>query len=108
MRRRLTACKFTSKAKTPPLIFDVLYPALGVTPRTELAAGLSLALNECGNADAASPSGTDIPGLFCAGDVVEGLDQITVAIGQGAVAATKAHNWLRDQEGETVEAVLEN
>ena len=91
-----------------PLIFDVLYPALGVTPRNELAAGISLALNESGNVDATSPSGTNIPGLFCAGDVVEGLDQITVAIGQGAVAATKAHNWLRDREGETVEAVLEN
>ena len=86
----------------------MLYPALGVTPRNELAAGISLALNESGNVDATSPSGTNIPGLFCAGDVVEGLDQITVAIGQGAVAATRAHNWLRDREGETVEAVLEN
>ena len=96
------------EGQAAPLSFDVLNPALGVTPRNELAAGLSLTLNDCGKADAASPFGTNIPGLFCAGDVVEGLDQITVAIGHGAVAATKAHNWLRDQHGETVEAVLEN
>ena len=96
------------KGKTAPLSFDVLYPALGVTPRNELAAGLSLALNDCGKTDAASPFGTNIPGLFCAGDVVEGLDQITIAIGHGAIAATKAHNWLRDQHGETVEAVLQD
>jgi thioredoxin reductase (NADPH) len=36
------------------------------------------------------------------------LDQVTVAIGHGAIAATKAHNWLRDQDGATVEAVLED
>jgi thioredoxin reductase (NADPH) len=94
------------EGSTEPLRFDVLYPALGVTPRNELAASLSLKLDECGNTDAASPFGTDIPGLFCAGDLVEGLDQISVAIGHGAIAATKAHNWLRDQAGETVEAVL--
>lgn len=93
---------------TAPLSFDVLYPALGVTPRNELAASLSLPLNECGNTDPASPFGTNIPGLFCAGDLVEGLDQISVAIGHGAIAATKAHNWLRDLDGETVEAVLED
>lgn len=91
-----------------PLNFDVLYPALGVTPRSELAASLSLPLNEGGKTDPASPFGTPIPGLFCAGDLVEGLDQISVAIGHGAIAATKAHNWLRDLDGETVEAVLED
>jgi thioredoxin reductase (NADPH) len=91
-----------------PLSFDVLYPALGVTPRNELAAQLALPLDECGNTDPASPFGTRVPGLFCAGDLVEGLDQVTVAIGHGAIAATKAHNWLRDQDGATVEAVLED
>lgn len=96
------------RGQAAPLRFDVLYPALGVTPRNELAAGLSLPLNECGNTDAASPFGTAAPGLYCAGDLVDGLDQVSVAIGHGAVAATKAHNWLRDRDGKTVEAVLEN
>lgn len=38
--------------------------------------------------------------ILAAGDVVEGLSQISVAMGHGAVAATRAHNWLRQQNGE--------
>ena len=41
---------------------------------------------------------TDVPGLFAAGDVVEGLDQISVATGHGAKAATAIHNLLRERE----------
>ena len=43
---------------------------------------------------------TAIPGLYSAGDIIDGLDQINVAIAHGAIAATKAHNWLREQDGE--------
>ena len=38
-------------------------------------------------------SSTD--GLFAAGDVVRSLDQISVAMGQAAIAATAIHNRLR-------------
>lgn len=89
-----------------PLAFDVLYPALGVRPRNELAQRLGLETGASGTTAESSPFGTDIPGLYCAGDLVEGLDQISVAMGHGAVAATKAHNWLRDADGQTVQAVL--
>ena len=92
--------------ESAPLVFDVLYPALGSRPRSRLADQLGLTLNEDGKVAATTPFGTDIGGLFCAGDVVEGLDQISVAMGHGAVAATRAHNWLRDRDGVTVEAVL--
>lgn len=37
-----------------------------------------------------------MPGLYAAGDVVDALDQISVASGDGAIAATHAHNWLQD------------
>lgn len=91
-----------------PLAFDVLYPALGSRPRHRLAHRLGLQTNESGKVAAGSPFGTDVPGLYCAGDLVEGLDQISVAMGHGAVAATKAHNWLRARDGETTEAVLDH
>ena len=39
-------------------------------------------------------SSTD--GLFAAGDVVRGLNQISVAIGEAAIAATTIHNGLRN------------
>jgi len=35
---------------------------------------------------------------------VAGLDQISVAIGQGAMAATRLHNWLREQDGHVMTA----
>ncbi len=91
-----------------PLVFDVLYPALGSRPRSELADALGLTLTEDGKAPDSAPFGTQVPGLFCAGDLVQGLDQISVAMGHGAVAATRAHNWLRARDGETVEAVLDH
>lgn len=83
-----------------PLSFDVVYPALGVTPRTELAAALGLSFCPSGELAMSAPFGTRVEGLYAAGDVVEGLDQISVAMGHGAVAATKAHNWLRERDGE--------
>ena len=90
-----------------PYVFDIVYPALGVSPRNQLAAALGLHLTEDGKVGAGSIAGTTVEGLYCAGDLVEGLDQISVAMGHGAVAATKAHNWLRDCDGHTVEAVLD-
>lgn len=41
-------------------------------------------------------------GVFAAGDIVDGLDQISVAMGHGAIAATRAHNWLRGQDGQAL------
>ena len=78
-----------------PLDFDALYPALGSRPRNALAKSLGIAVKEGGEVAADAPMGTTVPGVYCAGDLVDGLDQISVAMGQGALAATRAHNWLR-------------
>lgn len=91
-----------------PLIFDVIYPALGSHPRNELAQKLGLEVDEDGKLAADSVGGTPIPGVYAAGDIVAGLDQISVAIGHGALAATRAHNWLRERDGETVEQVIDD
>jgi thioredoxin reductase (NADPH) len=79
--------------------FGVLYPCYGTRPRTELAKAMGLPLEESGNLHSGSHFKTDIPGFFAAGDIVDGLDQISVAMGHGAIAATKAHSWLREQDG---------
>jgi thioredoxin reductase (NADPH) len=82
---------------------DVLYPALGMTPRSELARALGAEMGEGECLASGSPMGSNIPGFYAAGDVVEGLDQISVASGHGAIAATKAHNWLREQDSHTLD-----
>jgi len=86
------------------LAFDVIYPALGRRPRSILAEQLGLDLTEAGcvTPDAVFESG--VAGVFAAGDLVEGLDQISVAMGHGAVAGTRAHNWLREQEQATLQS----
>jgi len=83
---------------------DILYPALGCRPRNDLALSLGLLEGDNGCVDARSPFGTDsAPGVYAAGDLVEGLDQISVAMGHGAIAATKAHNWLRERDNKTLQ-----
>lgn len=89
------------QGQAEPMEFDVVYPALGTRQRTQLAQSLGVVLNDKGAVDARAPYGTAIPGLYCVGDIVEGLDQISVAMGHGAVAATRAHNYLRSMEAES-------
>ena len=79
--------------------FDILYPAFGSRPRSELAAALGALADDAGCLPFHAFSDGLLPGLYAAGDVVAGLDQISVAMGQGAMAATRLHNWLRDTEG---------
>jgi len=74
--------------------FDVLYAALGVDPCAGLAAGLGARLDDIGNVVADAHGKTSVDGLYSAGDVVRALDQIGVAVGQAAIAATAIHNSL--------------
>lgn len=88
--------------RAEPLVFDVVYPAFGTRQRTELAVSLGLEVDDAGAVDARAPYGTSVAGLYCAGDIVDGLDQISVAMGHGAIAATKAHNYLRQRDAQTL------
>jgi len=74
--------------------FDSIYPALGSHIRSELAveAGAKASADGCLEVDAHQE--TSLPGLFAAGDVVKGLDQISHAMGEGGVAATTIRNHL--------------
>ncbi|WP_338054898.1 NAD(P)/FAD-dependent oxidoreductase [Sphingobium terrigena] len=76
------------------LSFDTLYVALGSSGRSELARMAGAALSASGCIVVDDHQRTSISGLFAAGDVVEGLDQIAVAAGQAAKAATAIHNLL--------------
>lgn len=76
--------------------FDSVYPALGSRVRSDLAAdaGAMLSEDQCVVVD--SHQRTNIPGLFAAGDVVKGLDQISHSMGEGGVAATAIRNYLAE------------
>jgi len=87
------------EGEAEPRRFDTLYPAFGSTPRSELAAMLGPLTDPNGCIPFSAFSDGLLPGVYAAGDVLEGLDQISVATGQGAMAATRLHNWLREQDG---------
>ncbi|MCV0381966.1 MAG: NAD(P)/FAD-dependent oxidoreductase [Erythrobacter sp.] len=74
--------------------FDSLYPALGSQIRSGLAATCGAELSEKGCILVDDHCETSVPGLFAAGDVVIGLDQISHAMGQAGVAATTIRNHL--------------
>ena len=73
-------------------LFDVLYPLLGEAARSDLALGLGAETAECAKLVVDDGQQTTVPGLYAIGDVVRGLNQISVAVGQAAVAATRMHN----------------
>jgi thioredoxin reductase (NADPH) len=75
--------------------FDALYSALGVTPRTGLALAAGARHDDQGRLVVDDHQQTSIPGLYAAGDMVRGLNQITTAQGEAAIAATAMHNRLR-------------
>jgi thioredoxin reductase (NADPH) len=77
--------------------FDSIYPALGSDTHTQLAEMLQARLNEPGCIEVDSHQRTSVEGLFAAGDVVIGLDQISHAMGQGGVAATTIRNDLAEK-----------
>jgi len=86
------------------LRFDVLYPALGCEPRSDLVTQLGLEATDEGCLATDDHQALPTPGLFAAGDVVDGLDQISVAVGHGAIAATRAHNYLRELDGRVLKS----
>jgi thioredoxin reductase (NADPH) len=76
------------------LKFDVLYPALGLRHHSELATTLGAQANELGQLVVSDHFESTLPGLYAVGDVASGLNQINVAAGQAAIAATAIHNRL--------------
>jgi thioredoxin reductase (NADPH) len=71
-----------------------LYVALGCRQRSELALAAGAELSEDGCIIVDAHQRTSVAGLYAAGDVVVGLDQITTAVGHAAVAATAIRNDL--------------
>jgi thioredoxin reductase (NADPH) len=74
---------------------DVLYSALGTRVNSGLARALGAECAPNGALLVDAHQQTTVDGLYAAGDVVAGLNQIAVAMGHAAIAATAIHNRLR-------------
>lgn len=70
---------------------DSLYCALGMRIYSDLATALGAASDANGYLHIDAHHRTTVPGLYAAGDVACGLNQITVAYGGAAIAASAMH-----------------
>jgi thioredoxin reductase (NADPH) len=75
--------------------FDVVYLALGCSSQNDLARSLNACCDEHGALVVNVHQETTVTGLYAAGDVVRGLNQVVVAAAESAIAATDIHNKLR-------------
>ncbi|PUT43023.1 NAD(P)/FAD-dependent oxidoreductase [Legionella taurinensis] len=78
----------------PTLRIDTLYAALGTIQQNKLALDLGARENK-GDLLVNRHQETSVPGLYAAGDITAGLNQLVVAQGQAAIAATDIHNRLK-------------
>lgn len=76
--------------------YDAVYPALGSVIRSELAMMLGAEGTDDGCLIVDNHQRTTVAGLYAAGDVAKGLDQISHAMGEGGVAATTIRNDLAE------------
>lgn len=79
----------------PPQRFDVVYVALGTIVNSGLALTLGAAAEPNGELIVDAHQQTTVDGLYAVGDIVTGLNQISVGMGHAAIAGTAIHNRLR-------------
>ncbi|WP_010219548.1 NAD(P)/FAD-dependent oxidoreductase [Sphingomonas sp. PAMC 26621] len=77
-----------------PHRFDMVYSAFGIVPQTMLAIEAGAKVDSASRLLTDDHQETTTRGLFAAGDLVRGLNQIAVAEGEAAIAATAIHNRL--------------
>ena len=87
--------------------FTTIYPALGSDTHVSLAEmlGAKLSADRCIITDAHQR--TSVEGVYAAGDVVHGLDQISHAMGEGGVASTTIRTDLFAKEPQLREPAAE-
>ncbi|MGH8076556.1 MAG: NAD(P)/FAD-dependent oxidoreductase [Lysobacter sp.] len=74
--------------------FDTLYPVLGAEAQAHLATGMGARVDDTGALRVDAAMQTTVDGLYAIGDVVSALNQISVAVGHAAIAASAIHNRL--------------
>jgi thioredoxin reductase (NADPH) len=74
--------------------FETVYPVLGGTAQSQLAVALGAQVDDNGELRVDAHQQTSIDGLYAIGDIVSALNQISVAVGHAAIAATAVHNRL--------------
>ena len=76
--------------KEKELKVDAVFVAIGEVPNNQLASQIGLKLDDYGYVQIDRYGRTNIPRVYCAGDITGGVRQIVTAVGEGASAASSA------------------
>jgi alkyl hydroperoxide reductase subunit F len=93
---RLTGVEIASRedGQTQILEVDGVFLEIGLSPNSDPVSAL-VTLNERGEIPVHADGSTELPGFFAAGDVTDVPEkQIAIAVGQGALAALSAYEYL--------------
>ncbi len=80
------------------LSVNAAFVALGSDPESGIVKTIDVDTNKTGEIVTDKLQRTNVPGVFAAGDVVESMKQIAVAVGQGAIAADSAYRYIRREK----------
>jgi thioredoxin reductase len=107
-KEKLTGVKLESVEDKIQYELDVdgVFLEIGLLPNTDPLKGL-LQLNERREVPIKRDQSTSLEGLFAAGDVTDSEEkQVSIAVGQGSLAAISAHKYLLKRELTTSKAGL--
>jgi thioredoxin reductase (NADPH) len=88
----------TETGEQKQLSVDAVFIDIGMVPQTDLIKPLGVELTERGYIVVKDDMSTNIPGLFAAGDITTGLNnihQIITAAAKGTVAALSAYDYIK-------------
>ena len=72
-----------------------IFIAVGETPNSQLAKELGTEIDQLNYIITDKEQKTNLPGIYAAGDITGGVNQLVVACGEGAVAAVNAYNYIK-------------
>lgn len=103
---KVTKVLATQNGKSVEYAVDGVFVFIGLYPNTEFLKGSPIKLDERGFVLTNENLQTNVPGVFCSGDVrSHATMQIASAVGEGATAALKIREYLEGLERKTVPQV---
>jgi len=75
-----------------------IFIAVGEVPNSQIANGIGVEINGLKYITTNKDQQTNIPGVYAAGDITGGVNQLVVACGEGAVAAVNAYTYIKKEE----------
>ena len=82
-------------SKESKLDIDGLFIYIGNLPTTELAKKAGVRLDSMGYIETNAKKETNLKGIFAIGDAIGGIWQVAQAVGDGAVAAVNAYQYIK-------------